>query len=332
MPWSGCVCSRLRLGALTAFAVLFLRIGVGGAETFPLSIGTSGTNSGRLEVRSSDGATFACDYIPGYAPFCTLPEGSTTARITSGSLVTVSAAGSEVDAAGLLSGSGPAAGCGKSACRFVMTGPASLQADFSAANGPSSTLTIGFDGDGRGSTTADVAVCRNNVAGPTTCTLTYLPGTTTHLLATPASAARFVGFTSSTGALPACATSSECDVTLTSSMTIVVTFRALASVAVTPAAASAVIGGSPQPFAAVATFTDGVTAPIAAGTGTWIGEEPMPTARAWAGAAALNGLIYATGGDDAVQATATVTAYDSAARAWTPACTVRRRGRWPRET
>ena len=188
---------RFRVGALTAFAVLFLRIAAAGADQFPLTVKATGTDSGYVQIRTSDGADFACSYVAGFLD-CPVSEFSHTPYITSGAVVTVSAAGSDVRAAGLFSGTGPTAGCDKSACRFTMTGPATLHVDFSAANGPPLTLTIGFGGDGLGSATADVTVCQNGGAGPATCTLKYLPGTTTHLLAVPASAVRFVDFTSST--------------------------------------------------------------------------------------------------------------------------------------
>src|SRR5438132_671661 len=57
---------------------------------------------------------------------------------------------------------------------------------------------------------------------------------------------------------------------------------------------------------------------VALGSGTWTARAPMPTARCCLGVAAINGRLYAVGGEDAGSiGLATVEAYDPATNAWT---------------
>src|SRR2546425_902173 len=60
---------------------------------------------------------------------------------------------------------------------------------------------------------------------------------------------------------------------------------------------------------------------VATGSGTWTARASMPTARVGLGVAAINGILYAVGGDPRGQPSggdaATVEAYDPASDTWT---------------
>ena len=243
---------------LAIFVCLAAPAVAGAQQAFPLTISMSGTDFGGISIQSSDGLTFSCLWEPGNpAPLCAPTSG--TASIASGAVVTVSAGTNRSDgfAPGLLfAGSGPAAACTLSACRFTMTGAASFGVDFSAANGPAAALAILLAGDGTGSVDAQSRVCQNvNAALPTTnpgCAQAspyyYLHGSTIRLSASPGPAARFAGYTNNAGALSSCGASADCDVTLSASMTVSATFRALVSIAVSPSLATAPVGGPPRSF------------------------------------------------------------------------------------
>ena len=278
-------------------------------QTFPLTITLSGTDRGEISVQTTDGQTFGCYWAPPYQPLPLCGPGSAqTASIASGSVVTVSAGTSIAPVGGagaswvpglLFAGSGPAASCERSVCRFIMTGAASLDADFSAANGTAAALAISLAGDATGAVDALNTVCQNAYpfeSGGCAQPFYYLQGTAIPLSASPGPAARFAGYTAAAGAPPLCGGASQCSVTLTESTTVSATFRALLSVAISPSAATARPGDPAQAFTAIGTFTDGVIEPVGNGRGTWLSAPQMPTGRAALAAASIDRKLYAVGG------------------------------------
>jgi hypothetical protein len=285
--------------------------GAAGAQTFPLTVSMTGTDFGRVAIRSSDGLSFSCFHSAGSAAIC---SPGTTASIANGSVVTVSAGASSSGVVpGLLSGGGAAAACAASVCRFTMASAASINVEFSAGNGPAATLTISLTGAGTGSVAIDGGAC-TCVNGASPCGIGYLQGTTAHLSATPGVATRFGGYSNAAS----CGTAAACDVTLAASTTVVGSFPALVSLAVSPTSASATAGGPAQTLTAIGSFADGVTETVVSGTGSWLAAPPLPTAHGSLAAATLDGKIYAVGGfGETFGPEASVAVYDPAARTWT---------------
>lgn len=92
----------------------------------------------------------------------------------------------------------------------------------------------------------------------------------------------------------------------------------LTSITVTPANSTINVGQTQQ-FTATGTFSDGSSRVLTAGGGTWATKAPMPTGTDGMGAAAVNGIIYAVGGEVANDCTfvRALVAYDPLGDAWT---------------
>jgi N-acetylneuraminic acid mutarotase len=299
----------LRTAAALVVTCLFefaLPVPAAAQTSFPLTIHMSGTTNGRVGVVPGGGL---CDVTGGGTNTCTY-------FIASGSAVRLS--GNSPQTPGLFSGgTGPAASCGFSACSFTMTAAADVNVNFNPANGTIVSLTTTLSGDGRGTVGVDNSRCQNiDLVQGNGCTTHYLQGSPVAAGAAAGPGARFSTFSAGTAGAEVCGASAACNFTITGTATLTATFRAIASLTVTPPSALKAVGGPGQVFTAVGTFTDGVTEQILPGMGAWVTVTPLPNARYSLGAVSHGGFVYAIGGIQSAAPAATVTQYNPSTLSW----------------
>ena len=117
------------------FVLLLFDATASSAQTLKLNVFTGGDTPG--VVRLTAGATgtcasFSCDFY-----------------VEAGATVRLSAVG--IQPGRFSSGSGPAAGCSRSTCSFVMTANADITATFTSGDGPVAALTIDWPAMGTAS-------------------------------------------------------------------------------------------------------------------------------------------------------------------------------------
>ncbi len=191
----------------------------------------------------------------------------------------------------LSAGSGPAASCALSTCRFTMTADADVTVTFTAGDTPFATVTTTLTGDGGGTLWADGKACSSG-----SCAVKYLVGSSVQLTAASVGTARFTGYSSSTGGASACGLTDVCTFTLNADSSVTGTFLALTSFTVAPSSAIGVPGGPSQTFTVTGTYSSGPTAVIASASGAWSAATSLPAGRSDLAAATLGGKVYAIGG------------------------------------
>lgn len=201
------------------------------------------------------------------------------------------------DAGFLHSGSGDTATCANSTCNIVLTTDSSITATFDASQGPVASIQTTLLGDGTGNVSTDNGQCQNFELGYTDCTTYYAVGSEVKFVGRSMPGNIFERFSGGAGDTTVCGANSTCTFTATGNSSVNATFSALASVAITPSAATVAVGNN-QFFSARATFTNGMTRFGFNGNTPWQNHTPMDVERFSLAAAVVGDRLYAIGGVD----------------------------------
>lgn len=217
--------------------------------------------------------------------------GSCVYNITAGTALRIVA--NSQNTPGVISGgTGDASACATSTCLFTINNNSSINVSFSAGSYPSISFTLA--GDGTGEVGTDNTRCQNFELETSPCTSFYATGSTVTLEGRSMPGNLFVSFSGGTGPATSCSTT-PCVFTLSGSATVTATFRALASVAVTPPTSTREAGHL-EFFSATGTFTNSGTRSLFTNSGRWSNSKPMAVTRYSSAGVALGQRFYVFGG------------------------------------
>ncbi len=201
------------------------------------------------------------------------------------------------DAGFLHSGTGDAAACEFSTCNIILTTDSAITATFDASQGPVARIDTTLLGDGKGNVYTDNGTCQNFELGYTDCTTYYAVGSEVKFQGQSMPGNIFESFSGGVGDTTVCGANNTCLFTATGHSSVSATFSQLASVAITPSAATINVGQN-QFLSARATFTNGMTRFSFNGNTPWQNHTPMDVERFSLAAAVVNDRFYAIGGVD----------------------------------